>query len=112
MNLTANYQLGIKRYQEGVTDAHGNPVESWSAPETVDVFAVAPTSSTEPPASGREAVISGLSVLAPVGVLVAPRDRAVWNGEEYSIEGELADWTTGPFGFLPGVQFNLRRVEG
>lgn len=112
MTLVATYPLGIKRYQEGATDAHGNPVESWSAPETVDVFAVAPTASSEPFQAGRDAVITGLSVLAPLGVVLDPRDRAVWHGQEYAIEGEPADWSNGPFSFKPGLQFNLKKVDG
>ena len=112
MNLKAKYQLGIKRYQEGAEDAHGNPVEGWGSVEYVDVYSIAPTSSTEPSSTGREAVITGLSVLAPVGTDIDAKDRAVWRDEEYTIEGDLADWTIGPFSFKPGVQFNLKKVDG
>lgn len=112
MNLKAKYKLGVKRYLEGSTDAHGNPVEGWGPVEYLDVYAIAPTSSAEPAASGREAVITGLSVLAPVGVQIDAKDRAVIGDKEYTIEGDLADWNTGPFDFKPGVQINLKRVDG
>jgi head-tail adaptor len=112
MTLKAKYQLGIKRYQEGATDAHGNPVESWGSVENVAVYAVAPSFSNEPAGSGRDAVITGLSVLAPLGTDIDAKDRAVWNSEEYTIEGDLADWTNGPFDFEPGIQFNLKKVDG
>jgi len=112
MNLKAKHKLGIKRYLEGATDAHGNPVEGWGPVEYVDVYAIAPTSSTEPFSSGREAVITGLTVLAPPGLELSAKDRAVIGDEEYTIEGNLADWNTGPFSFKPGVSINLKKVEG
>lgn len=112
MTFTAKYTLGIKQYQEGATDAHGNPVESWGSVTNVQVFSVAPTTSSEPFQSGREAIVTGLSVLAPTSVSVGPKDRVVWNSEEYTIEGELADWTKGPFSFQPGIQINLKKVDG
>lgn len=112
MTLTAKHTLGIKRYLEGAEDAHGNPVEGWEPAEYVKVFAVAPTSSQEPSESGRDAVITGLTVLAPVDVVIDAKDRVLWNGIEYTVEGDVADWTTGPFNFKPGIQFNLKRVDG
>lgn len=112
VTLTAKYTLGIKRYEEGATDAHGNPVESWGSVENVAVYAVAPSFSNEPPESGRDAVITGLSVLAPTDVVIGAKDRAVWNSEEYTVEGDLGDWTTGPFSFKPGIQFALKKVNG
>lgn len=112
MTLRPKYKLGIKRYQEGAEDAHGNPVEAWGVPELVDVYAIAPTSSTEPSEPGRAAVIDGLSVLAPDDFEIDAKDRAVYKGSEYSIEGNLANWNEGPFSFQPGFQFNLKKVEG
>lgn len=112
MTLTAKYTLGIKRYQEGAEDAHGNPVESWGSVEDVAVYAVAPSFSNEPDQSGRDSVITGLSILAPLSVVIGAKDRAVWKSDEYTIEGELADWTYGPFSFKPGVQFSLKKVNG
>lgn len=112
MTLRAKYKLGIKRYLEGAEDAHGNPVEGWGDVELVDVYAIAPTSSTEPSEAGRGAIIDGLTVLAPDDYDIDARDRAVYRGSEYSIEGNLADWNTGAFSFKPGYQFNLKKVEG
>lgn len=112
MTLTAKYTLGIKRYLEGATDAHGEPVEGWEPAEDVRVFAVAPASSNEPSESGRDVVITGLTILAPLDVVIGAKDRAVWNDVEYTVEGDVADWSNGPFNFKPGLQFNLKRVDG
>lgn len=112
MRLKAKYKLGIKRYEEGAEDPYGVPTESWGPVELVDVYAIAPASSTEPFSPGREAVIDALTVLAPDDYGIQARDRAVYQGDEYSIEGNVADWNTGPFGFTPGFQFSLKKVDG
>jgi hypothetical protein len=110
--MKAKHTIGIKRYLEGAEDAHGNPIEGWGPEEPVKVFAIVPTSSVEPTAVGREAVITGLSILAPSSVQVSHKDRILIGSEEFTIEGEVADWTRGPFSFKPGIQFALKRVEG
>ncbi|TKT03442.1 hypothetical protein [Streptomyces lasalocidi] len=112
MTLKAKWSIGIKRYQTGAEDAHGNPVESWGPTELVDVYAIAPTSSTEPSVPGREAVIDGLAVLSPKDYGITAQDRAVIGDDEYTIEGSLANWNLGPFEFKPGFQFILKKVNG
>ncbi|MET7741982.1 hypothetical protein [Streptomyces sp. NPDC005385] len=112
MALKAKYLLGIKRYEEGASDAHGNPVESWAPVVFVKAYAIAPTSSVEPPEPGRAAVIDSLSVLLPDDVEIEAKDRAVYGGSEYTIEGNLANWNVGPFDFKPGFQLNLKKVSG
>lgn len=99
-------------YTEGVKDAHGNPVESWGPPRELSVFAVYPTSSTEPDNANRTTLVStGLSVLAPP-MEIDPRDRFVWQGETWEVVGWPKDWTHGPFGWTPGIEISLRRTEG
>jgi len=112
MSLRAKYKLGIKRYLEGAEDAHGNPIEGWGDVELVDVYAIAPTSSQEPSEAGRAAVIDGLSVLAPDDYGIDAKDRAVYQGPEYTVEGNVANWNEGAFAFKPGYQFNLKKVDG
>jgi hypothetical protein len=110
------YVIGLKRYQAGVDDRYNTPTESWLAPVDVPVYSVSPASSVEPFEAGRNAVVTGLQVLAPVGTEIDSKDRVIWDGNEYVIDGEVADWSVSPFntGLLwdAGIEIKLKRVEG
>ncbi|MFD8618264.1 head-tail adaptor protein [Streptomyces sp. NPDC059513] len=111
--MRANHQIGIKRYYEGAQDAHGNPVEGWhEAIEWVDAYGIAPTSSVEPSQSGREAVIDTLTVYLPFYNDISSKDRIVLVEDEYTIEGSVLNWNTGPFRFQPGFALTLKKVTG
>lgn len=102
--------IGQEIYQAGVEDPHGNPEDSWASPVDVGVYGYGPRfASTEP---GGTQVIVGLTVYGPKSLQVGSRDRFIVNGLRYDVDGELGDWTNGPFGFAPGIEFNLKRVEG
>jgi hypothetical protein len=109
--METRFTVGHKVYQEGATDAHGNPVDGWAASVPLAVFAIYPRFSEEP-APDRPLVVVGKAVLAPTGTTVGPKDLLVIDGEDWKVEGEPADWTTGPFGFTPGVEIVLTRAEG
>lgn len=105
--------LYVRTYTPGANDAHGNPVDDWGEPHLVNVFAVAPRyASFEPFMTRRSVVVVGLTVLAPYGVAIGPRDRVTVHGIEYEVEGEPGDYTHGPFGYVPGIEIALKRVEG
>lgn len=112
MSLQSLFTIGVKRYTEGSVDQYNNPTKSWSAPVAVEVYSIAPTTSAEPFEAGRNAVITGLTVLAPVGTVIGPKDRVVINSEEYEVDGKIADWSKGPFGWAPGIEIKLKRAEG
>lgn len=114
MNLGTAYRLPIKRRVEGDTDAHGNPVVSWSTVFYLDAYSIAPAYSNEPFEAGREAVITGLTVLAPKPkkFTLDEDDLVVIDGVDYSIKGEVANWNQGPFGFEPGISVTLEKVGG
>lgn len=109
--MIAAQPIGIRRYQAGAKDAHGNPVESWSSPVEALVYAVYQLTASEP-LPDRDEAVAEWSVLAPVGVVLAPRDRVVFQGVEFEALGTLAPWSYGPFGWEAGNEFRLRRVEG
>lgn len=110
------YVIGLKRYQAGAVDRYNKPTDSWLAAVDIEVYAIAPKSSDEPFEVGRDAVVTGLQVLAPAGTVIGRKDRIVFEGEEYTVEGEIADWTYSPYhtGLLEdaGIEVNLKRVEG
>jgi hypothetical protein len=108
--------IGHKVHQAGATDSHGNPADTWAEPVDVSVYGYGPrtdtrgsTGSDEP---GGTQVIVGKEVYAPKTLAVSEKDRFVIDGRTYEVDGELGDWTTGPFGFEPGIVINLKRAEG
>lgn len=113
MSLPLLHTVGVRAFGAGGPgyDAHGNEVPSWGDPVPVAVYAIAPRPSEEPQ-PGRSEVISGLAVYAPADTVVGPRDRVVIDGEEWEVEGELGDYTRGPWGYPFGVVINVTRVEG
>lgn len=112
--MKARLVLGLKVYSSVEADAHGNASDSWAAPVDWTVFGIAPRTAVPPePSADRSEVISGHAVYAPkTGTLPGPLDLVVIDGEDWRVEGELGDYTRGPFGYAPGVVVNLTRVEG
>ena len=49
----------------------------------------------------------------PAGTRIDAMDRVVWRGEEFEVDGEVADYTSGPWrNPVAGVVINLKRAEG
>ena len=96
------------------TDRYGNTVSDWSDPTdtTADALAIYPRSEGDPEINaGRTAVIVGLTVLLPIDTDVAPTDRMVVRSVVYAIEGEPGEYRA-PWGWEPGIEVALRRVDG
>lgn len=61
----------------------------------------------------RDLIVTGLTVLAPPGTVIAGTDRVVVDGKDYEVQGDPLVWTLNPFtGSSAGVQLTLRRVTG
>lgn len=103
-----------RRAKPGGLDAHSNPAVEFETPIPFSYIGISPRSDgqTEPRMAGRDAVIIGLTVLAPPSPKPSPHDRFLIDGEEFEVDGEIGDWTRGPYGFQPGISFALRRAEG
>lgn len=71
---------------------------------------VAPSTSADLIQPGRDGVVTDLTLLAPAGTDLTARDRIRYRGDEYSIAGDVADWSTG--GGVGGLTIGLRRVAG
>lgn len=113
--LPARYTVGVRTYSEGADDAHGNPTPSWAAAVTIAAYGWAPrTGAAELLEAGRDAVITDLAIYAPVPttLTIGPRDRVVVDGDTYEVVGHPQEFNHGPFGWAPGVQLNVNRVEG
>ena len=112
MKFPARHTVQQLRYEQGGTDAHGNPVDGFASPEDVQVYGWSVPQSDEPGVSGQDRVIVDVKLFAPESVTVTHRDRFVLPTGTYEVSGEVEDYNHGPFGWTPGVVVNLRRVEG
>lgn len=121
--MIAKYTIGHRVYTSSGEDDMGNETKSWANPVDLKVFFVAPTASladSEPSEPSRTAVVTGLSVGVPRGAVLDAHDRYVLGDAwppymrgEWEQEGEVADYTHGPFSNRVGqLVLNLRRTKG
>lgn len=93
-------------------DAHGNEIESWGDPVTLDGFGFDPGSSSEPRRPGQDRVIVEPALYGPFDMPFEPKDQVIVRGVTYDIEGEVRRWR----GFFSSREFgavvSLRRVDG
>lgn len=106
--------LGVRRSVLGAADAHGNAVESWAEPAPWCVRAVAPGASQEPFSQGRDLSAVLWTVYADdTPNIPGERDRVVFCGDEFEVEGRPADWSGGPFpNPHAGIVVRLKAVTG
>lgn len=109
--MKAVYTVGHRRYHQGGRDAHGNAVEGWDPVIPLKVFSIAPTTSGEPE-KGRDAAVTGQTLLVPPGATIDYRDRFEIDGDVWEVSGEVADYTRGPFGWASGISVQLTRARG
>lgn len=96
----------------GAEDTHGNPVETFADPVTVEGCAFDPGGSVETLEPGREAVVSRPRVFLPVDVVVTARSLVTVRGLLYRVQGDPAGWLNPFTGWEPGVVASLERAAG
>lgn len=99
----------IRRTKTG-ENALGQPIYSDTA-TPVAVYGWQPTNQQErytAELAGR--TVSDLKLLSPTGDFKSS-DAVVIDGVTYEVDGEVEDFTHGPFGFTPGFAIGLRRVS-
>lgn len=96
----------------GAEDDHGNPIETYAAPVTVQGCAFDPGASQEVYEPGRNPVTSSPRVFAPAGTVVTARSRVTVRGQVYLVDGDPADWRNPYTGSTPGVVVTLEKVNG
>lgn len=109
--MQAVYTVLVKRHSPGTKDAHGNVRDGYSDPEPMQVYGIAPKGSQEPGAD-RQAVTTGHLLFLPPEAVLGPLDLVLIDGVEHEVEGEVADYTRGPFGFKPGKTASLTKTGG
>lgn len=102
----------IEAALSGIENAHGDLLEGFAQPVTVDGCAFDPGGSAESFGPGRDVVISQPRLFAPPGTVVTARSRVTVRGLLYVVQGEPAVWRSPFTGWEPGVAIPLERVEG
>lgn len=114
------WSVGVHTFSDGGTDAHGNPIVTYTPPLSepgtpVPVYGWFVPSSTEPVLAGHDRVIVDVQLLVPPGFPAGPRDVVDVPGGpagQFTVVGYPEDYTHGPFGWAPGAVVNLRKVDG
>lgn len=109
--------MGVRTSSSVGEDAHGDPTEVWSDPVEHPVYGWAPPSAGgsdhgEPKLAGHNRVIVDRELLVPPGFPATPHNRVVFPDGEFEVLGYPEDYNSGPFGYMPGLVVNCRRVEG
>lgn len=113
--IATPWEVSVRRFESTGDDGYGNPVDSHSATVlSLPVHFVAPAATVEPYRENRDLLTTDLAVGGPkTDNVPGPRDLVVWQDEDYRVEGDIADFTFGPFdNASAGVTFLIRRVEG
>lgn len=109
--------IGVRAYTDEARDENGDYTSGWADPVSVPVYAIAPTTSTEPGDPNRTSVITGWTVFAPIGTRIGPHDRVDLPGVDGVCEvvGEVARWDRNPHVTTTrqrGIVATVRRVDG
>lgn len=102
----------VASFTAGATDAYGNPVESWGAPESVAIIAFNPGTTDEPFLPGHNRVITQPAIYVPLGSVFSPRDRVTARGVVYEVDGVALDYRNPYDSSYDGIQVNLKEVQG
>jgi hypothetical protein len=107
--MRASKQIGLLRHSSTGTDAHGNETDDWSPAVTLDVYGWGPAyGSIE---TGNSRVVVGIDVFMPSDYGVSALDRVVLDDVTYEVDGEVADYSNGPFSYRAGCVIRLKRVD-
>lgn len=113
MSLPTPHTVGHRAFTPGVADGRGNVEGGWADPVDLRVHSVAPGATDEPGTAARDLSLIAWTIHAPAGTDVGPRDLIVVGGREYRVNGEMRDWTKGPWSMpIAGVVIELLRAEG
>lgn len=103
-------QVERLRVASTIGDRYGNASPSGWTATPIPGATVGPRTSSDESSPGRAAVVTGLALYAPAGTDLAARDRVRFDGETYTLDGDIASWPT--VAGVGGIVVNLRRVAG
>lgn len=104
----------ILRAADGGTDRYGNAVDDWvNATETVvEVLGWGPRGETEDRADGRQGAVQTGVMYLPTNTDILTTDWVSFRDQLYAVDGTPTDWRNPWTGRRPGLEVNLRRVDG
>lgn len=114
--MTVRYPLTvplvIERRTEAGRDEYGDPLPEVFASEDAMVFAVVVGGEEPVTATMPERVRYDLTVFAPTELAISARDRVVYRGAVYEVDGDPGCWDDNPW-WSPGlVSVRCNRLEG
>lgn len=102
----------ILRGAPGGRDEYDDPIESAVERRDVQSLGVAPRTSDESRANGRNGVVVGLLLYLPPGTDITYTDRVEISGVVYEVEGIPGSWSNPLTGTAFGLQVALNRAQG
>lgn len=108
------HTIGHAVHSSSGDDGYGNPVDAWADAVDRSVNAIYPGTPGEDYEPGRNPSTIPMIVLGSTDQLgtVTYRDRIVWDGDTFEVEGNPESFDFGPFDFEPGIRIRMVRVEG
>lgn len=114
--LPTPWTVGHKAYQGEQYNDWGDLIETWADPVELPVYGIAPggSESNAEPDPSRPFVSTTKQLLMPLESAqgLTPQDKFILDGVEWEQNGDVLDYTKGPFGWSPGVVVNIKRVTG
>lgn len=113
--MIATQILQLTRVTSTMTNAHGETVRVYGAPEDWSVYGWAPGDNRLPSQKNRSSSVIEWTVYAPADDgLPHEFDKVAVNGDDFLVAGRPGDWTNGPWGPAPfsGATVFLTRTEG
>jgi hypothetical protein len=94
------------RATDGAPDTHGNVTQTWTDQATISGCSIQPVEGSEFN-EGRQTVITRWQWFGPTDADVTSKDRIVFEGDTYEIDGSVKEWSV----ILPHKSALLKRVE-
>ena len=108
--MDARFPLTVRSQVVTGVDGYGNDVYE-PQDRTESFYGWAPAGTSEADVRNQQ-VTHDLDLLVPSSVSLDPDDEVLILGAWFKVEGRLASYDFGPFGFKPGGVAKLRRVTG
>lgn len=111
------HTVGLHVWSGTGEDAHGNEIDVFTPPLDQEgaaqaVYGWSVPSSDSPAVAGHDRVVVDVELLVPPEFPGKPRDVVDLPSGRFQVVGEVRDYSTGPFGWVPGGVLNLERVDG
>lgn len=113
MPLLSFYRQEITRIRPTMKDSRGSLVPDWSAVDELLIkgCSVQPAGTNLVTGERVEGITDGMVAYCPSGVDIKTGDRIRFNGNIYTIKGEVRDWPSAT-GRLDHLVLNLERYHG